>query len=845
MWAETQRLEQETSKESVKDFLAKELNKPEFAKKTTENIEKTHKDIQILKNILEKNIKPIVEKWGKLDVNNPIDIKKAKMLIAYERLEWWNIDGYFPKKPDEQINRATRILEAKFNENIFDNKQWETITLDNCTNPEQAMQKISYKAEFTSWNEKFDQSLQSNPLLKKYLDLQISEENLNRLSKMTGVHDRNPEKIKWKFDQLNNGISEKQHTMRKEEANISKELFSDPTKTMEFIKILGNITPEEMDTEWFYEIKIIIKDFLRSSNDKTFSWRDLKKNDGVDKNYETWEIRNIWRPKIETDNMQIISTWPDWIRLKNRITGQETILNKQVLERWKQIKEQSEKDEKYRENKEKEIMKKLGINPEDENTKENREIIWKSMSKEIFENDQILFDATRREMNNNRWTKMIYEEEGKLFNQILLDKWISNFDCTKGNTELNAKEINGEKVFILDQWDTKVILPFKWQAKLEEHKISQQEMNEQIKDTEKSSEYLRAEHEILYPKNSNKIDISWLWLNSKEITNLLSNPKLTEMNILNIDLSNNKITTFPGKLFSMKNISSINLEWNFIKELPQEIDKSKCENLESISLDNNNISEIPEQFLQLDQIKELSIANNRLSKIPSSIDKLSKLETLRISHNDIQELPENITKIKTLMILNAYECKLESLPKDINKLTNLGYLALDHNKLKEIPDISTLNNLKNLNLSDNNLWILPPLGSLDKLETLSIEDNKNLKEIPNDIRGLPKLKSEIRLSSNISSGEEVKDRFIDWNMSRQWYDFSDGANRFFNDKQEYKFTYAQWKSEWEALENSRKELQIDERTETFTMQKKLANGNYSVVVFTKAKETEYYKKETN
>jgi Leucine-rich repeat (LRR) protein len=76
---------------------------------------------------------------------------------------------------------------------------------------------------------------------------------------------------------------------------------------------------------------------------------------------------------------------------------------------------------------------------------------------------------------------------------------------------------------------------------------------------------------------------------------------------------------------------------------------------------------------------------------------------LRISHNDIQELPENITKIKTLMILNAYECKLESLPKDINKLTNLGYLALDHNKLKEIPDISTLNNLKNLNLSDNNL----------------------------------------------------------------------------------------------------------------------------------------------
>ena len=108
----------------------------------------------------------------------------------------------------------------------------------------------------------------------------------------------------------------------------------------------------------------------------------------------------------------------------------------------------------------------------------------------------------------------------------------------------------------------------------------------------------------------------------------MANPKLAQIDNLKINLTENKITTFPGILISMTNIQSINLDGNFIKELPKDkIDKTKCEKLESISLDNNNISEIPEQFLQLDQIKDLSIANNRLSKIPSSIDKLSKLET--------------------------------------------------------------------------------------------------------------------------------------------------------------------------------------------------------------------------
>lgn len=838
--AETSHLDQEQPKESIKDFLAKELNKPELAKKTTENIEKNPQDIQVLKNMLEKTIKPIVEKWEKLDVNNPTDIKKAKMIIAYNMLDWWDIGWYFPKKVDEQINRASSILERETNEMNFDKKQWQTIVLDNCSNPDQKNQTISYKAEFTSWNQKFDQLLSWNPALKKYLDLQMCQQNLSRLQSMT--RERWNEDQPWKFKQLNEELWAKRESLWREESNLSRELFQDPNKSMEFVKLLSNFTPNELNSEWFYEVKNIIRRFLESSKDKTFSWRDLDQNNGVDSNYETWKITNIGKPHVEVDNMQIVSVWPDWIKLKNSITWQEVTLNKDVFEKGKQVREQRDSDRKYADDKREEIIKKLGINTEDF-SREDQKKVREAMMKEAFWNDQKLFEILRRDSTdrNEGWNH-IDPEMWMIFNDMLKSKWITNIDCTRGRTTLGAKEINGKKIFVLDQWDTKVIIPFNGQPQVEQHQMTSQEMNEPVKEVEKSSAYLRAEYEIQHPRKGDEINLSWLWLNSKEVTSLLANPKLSEMQNLKINLDWNNITTFPKILLSMKNVQQIDLGSNFIRELPKDdIDKSKCERLKTIHLDHNNISEIPDAMLQLNQIRDLTISNNRLSKIPSSINKLSNLETLRVSDNKIQEFPDWLTDIKTLKYLSASDCSLEKIPTDFKKLTNLESLSLDKNKLQQLPDISTLVNLEHLDISDNELSSLPPLWSLVKLETLSIEDNKKLSVIPNDIKTLPKLRSEIKLSSNINSGKEIKDRFIDWAMSRQGYDFPDWGNKFFDNQQQYKFTFAQWPSEWEALKNAQKELRIGETDKTFIMEKKLANGDHSLVVFSSANQNEYYK----
>lgn len=826
--------------ESIKEFLEENKflnNNPDSAKQTTESISSNPEDISIISNLLYKNILPVIESWTDLDINNPNDIKKAKIIITHDQLSSYEtMEWYLPKKPDELINKASRILKEKRNELNFDKKQWATITLTNCDDINQKNQILSYKWEFKSWNAKFDKLLSGQPTIKKYLDLQIMNNNLQRLDSM--LWSEREEK-----EQLRDELFAKRVSIWKEQWRLSSEMFDNKDKLNGFINILTQLEPNEINWEWFYQIKELITDLLYMNNDKTFSYWDLDYDDGIDMDDETWKT-TINTPHIETDNMEIISTWSGIIKIKNTVTWQETTLSKNTGKEIKEKREQRDNDWKYIEEKRLSIIKNLNIDIE-KNThdwdisREDNMKIHSMMLKDAFLNDNVLFDAMRRRLDWFEGWEGIDENTWLTLNKILQKKWINNVDCTRLKTTIETKTINNKKVFLLDQWETKVTIPFDGLAKVEYHKMSNKEMNTPIEDTNKSFSYIRAENQIENIK-WNRLDLDWLWLNSQEVTSLLSNENLSNKSGLKINLQNNKITKFPTALISMNNVEEIDLWDNFINTLPDEnVDKNKCKNLKHIHLDGNNISEISDEFFKINSIEELSLNNNQLSKISESIDKLDNLKILNVSNNSIWELPKNITNIKWLESVSAYDCWLTELPEDINKLENINSLWLASNKLATIWDISNLKNLTHLDVSNNNLNALPPLWELRNLNYLYI-DNNNLKIIPNDIKTLPNLKSRIYLSNNISSGDEIQDRFIDGYMSQIWYDFPDWANKFFVDDEQYKFTFSQWLSKSESLENAQNELNINETNNMFVMTKELANGNYSSIVFSSVNSDEYY-----
>jgi hypothetical protein len=835
-------LSKDQPKEAIKDFLVKELNTADLAQKTSEEIEKNPHDIMVLKNMLEDKLQKIFQWWEKLDIDNPIDVKRAKMLISYWMLEYWDIDGFFPQKVDEQINRASRILEQKHNEILFNERQRkvEKIVIENVSDPLKKDQVISCYDTFSSWNEKFDTLLLWYPLLKEYLDLQKQQQRLSRLSSMIGGSYSGEWDVK--YGQLSKEIDSKREALWIKEMKLRDQLFDDSGNAKKIISLLTNISILDFNASGsgFYEIKELILNILRRNNDHTFSYRDLDDDNGVHTN-DVWVV-TISEHHIVTDNVQIVSVGLDGIVFKNKVTGAETVLSSQTINHIKILRDQLKLDRIYVNTKTNEIAKRLNINLE-ESWEWDRNLVRSNLIVEALEHDWKLFEIMWWEINRNEGWRFLDSETWKIFNNLLQQNWITNIDCARWRTKFEAKILNWQKMFVLNQWDIKVMISFGEQPQVEERHLSQQEINEPINEEEYSSAYRRAEYEINNPKDKGQINLSSLWLTSKEVCNLLANSKLREIQDLNLNLSNNEITTVPVSLFSMKNLSGFDLSSNLIKRLPEDkdIDPTQCEKLISIWLENNNLEEIPTSLLKLNQLQKLLLSNNELSDISSSIDQLSHLEKFTVSDNEIHIFPDELTNIIALKELSMTGCWLDDLPINMSQLINLKSLNLWKNKLKRIPDISTMKWLWNLDISDNCLTSLPSLGSLQNLLWLDIEDNDELKVIPDDIKTLPKLKSEIKLFHTTNSGEEVKDKFIDGSMSHSGYKFQDGANKFFLDDQQYKYTFVQWAS-LEKIKSKAYEKLWTTKEQSFLMTKKLANGNYSIVVFSKASDNEYYKK---
>ena len=124
---------------------------------------------------------------------------------------------------------------------------------------------------------------------------------------------------------------------------------------------------------------------------------------------------------------------------------------------------------------------------------------------------------------------------------------------------------------------------------------------------------------------------------------------LNLINLINIDLSDNKL---------------LKISKNF----------RLFKNLKSLKLDNNQISFIPSFIGELNQLEIFSISKNLISIIPTSIQDLSKLKSFYFSYNKIENIPIEFGQLNSLNILYMDSNYFTKIP------TTLCYLK----KLKEI-----------------------------------------------------------------------------------------------------------------------------------------------------------------
>jgi len=134
-------------------------------------------------------------------------------------------------------------------------------------------------------------------------------------------------------------------------------------------------------------------------------------------------------------------------------------------------------------------------------------------------------------------------------------------------------------------------------------------------------------------------------------------PCISELPLVSLDLSGNKITSLPSSI-------------------------SKSEKLENLHIQSNLMSFIPNSIIRLPHLKELVIHNNRLMAV-DSVGQLIEIKYLDFSYNQIRYVAPQLDHIE-LEYLDFSDNQIPSIEVQLDKFPKLKYFDLRNNeKLSE------------------------------------------------------------------------------------------------------------------------------------------------------------------
>ena len=110
-------------------------------------------------------------------------------------------------------------------------------------------------------------------------------------------------------------------------------------------------------------------------------------------------------------------------------------------------------------------------------------------------------------------------------------------------------------------------------------------------------------------------------------------------------------------------------------------------NLTDLSLCDNQVTSIPPEITGMVNLRCLTLSNNQLTSIPPEIGQLVNMWQLSLSNNQLTSIPREIGNLVKLIILKLNHNQLTSIPTEIHALVDLEVLHVEHNQLTSIPPL--------------------------------------------------------------------------------------------------------------------------------------------------------------
>ncbi|XP_027860193.1 leucine-rich repeat serine/threonine-protein kinase 2 isoform X2 [Xiphophorus couchianus] len=241
---------------------------------------------------------------------------------------------------------------------------------------------------------------------------------------------------------------------------------------------------------------------------------------------------------------------------------------------------------------------------------------------------------------------------------------------------------------------------------------------------------------------------------------LLALPSLSTLNVSRNCIG--PVLTFDPAV-TCPSLRQLNLSFNKITTFPYELGRTMGK-LEELFMDGNGLTELC-SALYLPEVKLLDVSKNNVENIsPDFLTTCPKLETLNASNNKICSFSQLPAKVTTLKLANN---KFTHVPEAILNLPNLRSVDMRTNTIDVLPgpgcwvshnirelmfsqnDIKGLDlsgpifrwaRLEKLHLSDNKLKEIPPqIGMLEGLNSLDVSQNVRLRSFPDEMGKLGRL----------------------------------------------------------------------------------------------------------
>ena len=212
------------------------------------------------------------------------------------------------------------------------------------------------------------------------------------------------------------------------------------------------------------------------------------------------------------------------------------------------------------------------------------------------------------------------------------------------------------------------------------------------------------------------------------------------------------------------------ISWQAVAAHLQSLGITRPDEVTHLTLHQCNLKRLPAWVTdKMPNLKHLNIADNAITALPENIDRLTKLMHLEAHHNHMTALPASLSTLSRLELADFRYNKLKNLSKASFNMPNLRALALSHNQISTLPDLSGLKNLQGLLLEHNeDIRFEPGSKPLQSLNALDLS-HCNLKTVPSFLGDFSKL-NKLNLAGNplLEKGsgdkwgkEELKQRFAD------------------------------------------------------------------------------------